>query len=48
VRLEQALAEQMGTSVVIRYDSMGRGELMIMFDSLEILDGILEKMGYSA
>jgi len=48
VRLEQALAERMGTSVVIRYDSMGRGELMIMFDSLEILDGILEKMGYSA
>jgi ParB family transcriptional regulator, chromosome partitioning protein len=45
LRLEHALAERMGTPVAIRYDPSGRGELTIGFDSLEILDGVLEKLG---
>ncbi len=47
VRLEQAVANLLGTPIALRCDAKDLGELMIVFDSLEILDGILEKMGYS-
>lgn len=45
-RLERALCETLGTAVSVRYDSSGRGQVVIDFDTLDILDGILEKLGY--
>jgi ParB family chromosome partitioning protein len=42
-RLENELAEQLGARVTIKADRRGRGKLLIEFDSLEHLDGILER-----
>ena len=42
-RLENDLAEKLGTAVSIRSDRKGRGSLTIRFASLEHLDGILER-----
>lgn len=44
-RLETELAERFGTPVTIRHDTDGRGQLVVDFDDLEILDGVLERMG---
>ena len=46
VRLESELAERLGTRVTLACGGQGRGQLVIDFDTLEILDGVLERMGY--
>ena len=47
-RLEIDLAERLGTRVTIDYGEVGRGHLIIDFASLEILEGVLERMGYGS
>jgi ParB family chromosome partitioning protein len=42
-RLENELAEKLGTRVTVKADKKGRGTLSINFMSLEHLDGILER-----
>ena len=44
-RLENTLAEQVGSPVNVDYDESGRGALRIQFQNLEILDGILQRLG---
>ena len=46
VRLETDLAEQLGTPVTIRHGAAGRGQLIVEFANLEILEGVLERLGY--
>jgi len=41
LRLEQKLAETLGAKVAIRYNRSGKGKLMIEYNSLDELDGIL-------
>lgn len=43
-RLEQELSERLGAGVDIRYGSGGKGQLVIHYNSLEELDGILEHL----
>ena len=45
-RLETELAEQLGTRVTIRYGDGGQGQRAIDFANLEILEGVLERLGY--
>ena len=40
-RLEQKLAEQLGARVQIRYNQKGKGKMVIEYNSLDELDGIL-------
>lgn len=42
-RLENDLAEKLGTKVIVKSDTQGRGTLTIYFHNLEQLDGILER-----
>ena len=46
VRLETDLAERLGTPVTLDYGADGRGRLIIEFADLEILEGVLERIGY--
>lgn len=41
VRLEQQLADTLGATVAIRYNRTGKGKLVIEYNSLDELDGIL-------
>lgn len=41
-RLEQGLADRLGAPVQIRYNQKGKGKLVISYNSLDELDGILE------
>ena len=41
IKLEQQLAETLGASVMIRYNRTGKGKLVIEYNSLDELDGIL-------
>jgi ParB family chromosome partitioning protein len=45
-RLETDLAEQLGTRVTIDCGENGRGRLVVDFADLEILEGVLERIGY--
>ena len=45
-RLETDLAERLGTPVTIDYGADGRGRLIVEFADLEILQGVLERLGY--
>jgi len=40
-RLERRLAEKLGAAVQIKHSSKGRGQLVIRYDSLEALQGVL-------
>lgn len=40
-KLEQSLGEKLGASVQIQYNNKGKGKLMIEYNSLDELDGIL-------
>lgn len=42
-RLENELAEKLGTSIILKTDKKGKGALTIQFVSFEQLDGILER-----
>ncbi|MFZ1827300.1 MAG: ParB/RepB/Spo0J family partition protein [Candidatus Competibacteraceae bacterium] len=46
VRLETDLAERLGTQVTISCGEGSRGQLVIDFANLDILDGVLECLGY--
>ena len=46
-RLEQALSQTLGQPVQIRHSARGRGKLVVSYNSLDELDGILSRMGYS-
>ena len=46
VRLETDLAERLGTPVTLDYGADGRGRLIVEFADLEILQGVLERLGY--
>lgn len=45
IKLEQRLTEQLGAPVTIRQKGKGKGSLEISYSSLEVLDGILKKIG---
>lgn len=45
--LERDLSDLMGCSVMVTADKKGKGELKVKFHSLDELDGVLAKMGYS-
>ena len=45
-RLEQNLGQTLGQPVQIKYTKRGAGRLVISYNSLDELDGILSKMGY--
>jgi len=45
-RLETDLAEWLGARVTIDYGRDGRGRLIVEFADLEILEGVLERLGY--
>ena len=45
-RLESNLGQQLGQPVQIRHSKKGQGKLIISYNSLDELDGILQKMGY--
>jgi len=40
------LAERLGTPVTIDFGADGRGRLIVEFADLEILQGVLERLGY--
>lgn len=46
VRLERQLTDLLGTGVTLRYPSAGSGQLVIEFADLDILDGVLERLGW--
>jgi ParB family chromosome partitioning protein len=45
-RLETELAERLGTRVTIDCGADGQGRLIIDFADLEILEGVLARLGY--
>ena len=46
--LEGQLANLVGCPVHLRYDISGRGRLSIDFSDLDVMDGVLERLGYRA
>ena len=46
-KLEEALSECVGSPVAIQYNNKGKGKLTISYSSLDELDGVLQKLGYS-
>ena len=46
MQLERALGELLGQKVQLRHTDKGKGRLVIGYNSLDELDGVLEKMGY--
>lgn len=47
IRLQESVADQLGTKVGIHHGTKGKGKLVIEYQSLDQLDGILSKMGVS-
>lgn len=47
IRLQEKVADQLGAKVGIRHGAKGKGKLVIEYQSLDQLDGILTKMGVS-
>lgn len=45
LRLQEELADRLGTAVTLKSQSKGRGKLIISYDSLDRLDGILTRLG---
>jgi ParB family chromosome partitioning protein len=44
-RLEQFLSESLATQVQIKHGPKGKGQMVISYNSLDELDGVLEKLG---
>ncbi len=42
IKLEQRLGEQLGAKVSIQHDARGKGKMVIQYNSLDELDGIIE------
>lgn len=47
IRLQEKVADQLGAKVGIRHGAKGKGKLVIEYQSLDQLDGILSRMGVS-
>ncbi len=47
-RLERELSDIVGCPVAISLEKAGAGELRVSFHSLDELDGVLARIGYSA
>jgi ParB family chromosome partitioning protein len=47
-RLERELSDLVGCSVAISLEKGGRGELRVAFHSLDELDGVIARLGYSS
>ncbi len=47
VRLSQQLSEQLGTPVQIRMKTKNKGEVVIRYANLDVLDGLLTRLGIS-
>lgn len=45
-KLEESLAEQIGVPVQLQHSAKGKGRLVLKYNSLDELDGILRHMGY--
>ena len=45
-RLQETLGQQLGQPVQIRHSAKGKGKLIIAYNNLDELDGVLEKMGF--
>jgi ParB family chromosome partitioning protein len=46
--LEREISDLLGCSASVSADKQGKGELRVKFHSLDELDGVLAKIGYSA
>lgn len=46
-RVENKLTEKLGSPVKIQYDKYGKGKVTVDFSNYEILQGILEHLGYA-
>ena len=47
-RLEEGLADKMGVPVMIQHNAKGKGKLILKYNSLDELDGILAHMNYES
>lgn len=47
LKLEEALAEKVGVPVSISHSAKGKGKLVLSYNSLDELDGILNHLGYT-
>jgi len=47
-KLEESLAEQVGVPISIQHTAKGKGKLILKYDSLDELDGILKHLNYQA
>ncbi len=45
-RLQEGLAEKVGVPVMIQHSAKGKGKLVLKYNSLDELDGILNHLGY--
>jgi ParB family chromosome partitioning protein len=45
-KLEESLAEQIGVPVQLQHSAKGKGKLVMKYNSLDELDGILRHLGY--
>ena len=45
-KLEEGLAEQVGVPVILQHSAKGKGKLVLKYNSLDELDGILKHLGY--
>ncbi len=46
LKLEESLAEKLGAKVSIQYNTKGKGKLIVEYNNLDELDGILEHIRY--
>lgn len=47
-KLEEGLAQKIGVPVVVQHSAKGKGRLVLKYNSLDELDGILKHMNYEA
>ncbi len=43
-QLQQELSEKVGTAVTIKHQRSGKGKLIIHYNDLDILDGVLKRI----
>jgi ParB family chromosome partitioning protein len=48
LKLEEDLSEKIGVPVVVQHNAKGKGRLILKYNSLDELDGILKHMSYEA
>jgi ParB family chromosome partitioning protein len=47
-KLEEDLGQKIGVPVTVQHNAKGRGRLILKYNSLDELDGILKHMNYEA